>query len=386
MVVGTMGRLTVNHHPMKGCLHRRPPSRWFCHGTLIVLLFAANIRFVPRAMILHDHSMKTATTTTTATSTASLDGTQKEPLSGNRRTDPPEDTFCQTIQDAHEFLEPAPHEPRRNMAHVFVVNSGHLPLLRNALVSIRSLPTAWKSIVLAMDDKLCPSLYEQSSSLPELKQPLCIDYAPRLIHQLKRDEPLYYQLYLDPVGRKPHQRVTLDRTARWGTVRHRILMNSKLYGLRDILQCGLDAFLTDADLVFLKDPRPYFRVGEDIMAQPDLNPSQYQMDINSGFMYWRHTPQNLILSQALIREPLSLVAIDQTRVNDLLFARGINVTLLPSHQFPSGAILYRKDNVTNNVIPLSNETVAAHANWNTYLDQKKDILAQHGLWLIPTEG
>jgi Nucleotide-diphospho-sugar transferase len=139
---------------------------------------------------------------------------------------------------------------------------------------------------------------------------------------------------------------------------------------------------------FPKDPRPYFFgvVGdnkkEDIVAQQDLNPTKYKLDINSGFMFWRHTPLNLHLAQALIKEPLDWLSIDQTRVNDLFFDRGIHVTLLSLNQFPNGNIMYRKEDDTGILMPLSNDTVVAHANWNKHLDEKIDILKKHGLWFL----
>jgi hypothetical protein len=335
-------------------------GRSLCCGAIIVLFCAANIRYLPTGSL----NIYLRTGDESVLNSGSLS-------SHDNRADTEESRFCQRIHEAQEIFEPA-NEPTRKMAHVFVVNSGHLPLLRNALVSIQSLPIPWKSIVFALDGKLCPSLHEQS---PELK-PLCIEYAPRLLEQMEQDEPVFYHSNLNTTA----QVALLNETAYWGSVMHAVLINLKLYGLRDILNCGLATFLTDADIVFLKDPRPYF-VGEDILAQKDHNPVNFKLDMNSGFMFWRNTPQNLNLSQALIKEPTEWWHIDQSRVNDLIFARGINMTLLSISQFPNGAVMYAKDS-SGNQMPLSNETVAAHANWNARLDQKKEILATHGLWLI----
>jgi len=90
----------------------------------------------------------------------------------------------------------------------------------------------------------------------------------------------------------------------WGSVEHKFLINSKLYALWDILSCGADAFITDTDMAFRKDPRPYFAfpgARGDIVAQNDTNPTNYELDINSGFMYWKATADNLELIDDIIK-------------------------------------------------------------------------------------
>jgi hypothetical protein len=333
-------------------------GRWSWIGlgtcTVIIMFCRANLGHFKSAnlsslMLLNESAMRVVSSITNINST-------RTPLS----------SFCQQVYQAQEFLEPV-NEPRRKMAHVFVANSGHLPLLRNSLVSIQQLPTPWTSLVFAVDAKLCPDLHQQS---PTLKVE-CIDYSQRLLQQMERDEPVFYNAYLN----KSAKELTLNETATWNSEMHKVLINSKLYGLRDILHCGLDVFLTDVDIVFLKDPRPYF-AGEDIIAQNDNNIQNYKLNMNSGFMYWRQTARNLNLSHALVKDTVWW-QIDQVRVNELLWARGINVTILNTTQFPNGAILYGlKDN------PLSTDTVAVHANWNDHFDQKKEILTKHQLWLI----
>ena len=88
-----------------------------------------------------------------------------------------------------------------------------------------------------------------------------------------------------------------------GSKKHKFLINSKLYALLDILECGADAFITDTDIGFRKDPRPYFDVAGsrgDIIAQNDTNLENYELDINSGFMYWKRTPDNLDLIKDIL--------------------------------------------------------------------------------------
>lgn len=111
---------------------------------------------------------------------------------------------------------------------------------------------------------------------------------------------VYYQfIYLANTTAEEHSNSTrfsdIDNTFfGWGSVEHKFLINSKLYALRDILDCGADAFITDTDIGFRQDPRPSFAIHGpegDIIAQNDTN-NAYQLRLNSGFMYWKNTKQN----------------------------------------------------------------------------------------------
>jgi Nucleotide-diphospho-sugar transferase len=283
--------------------------------------------------------------------------------------------FCELIHEAQVFLE-QPNEPRRKMVHIFVVNYGHLPLLLNALTFIQLLPTRWKSVVLAIDDQLCPSLREKKIS----RNCLCIDYSPRFLEQMQQDEPQYYNEHVNKSGHE----VILDKAEFWGTNMYTVYVNAKLYALRDVLHCGLDVFLTDVDIAFLKDPRPHF-VGEDIIAQQNdqTEKPMGQEEINSGFMYWRRTPSNLNFSQTLVKQPPKKKRNpdDQARVNALVREKSIHVTFLPLRKFPNGASMQQHD-ASGNLIPLSTETVIVHANWVIHIDMKKELLSKHGLWLV----
>jgi Nucleotide-diphospho-sugar transferase len=323
-------------------------GQWICSGTILFVLCSANLRYLKGVNLLtiEDSAMGMADIVTNTSSTRTVTS-----------------TFCQIIHQAQDFFEPV-NEPKRRMVHAFVANSGHMPLLRNSLVSIQRLPTPWKSLVFALDAELCPDLHHQS---PELKV-ACIDYSPLLLKQMERDEPDSYKEYIE----KSAIEKSLNESAMWGSAMHKVMINAKLYGLRDVLQCGIDTFLTDADIVFLKDPRPFF-VGEDIIAQNDTNPDHNQLNMNSGFMYWRNTQQNLNLSQALVKD-MVWWHMDQARVNTLLFTRMINVTLLHTTQFPNGAVLPG--------LKTLDDTVAVHANWNSHFDEKKEMLLNHSLWLI----
>jgi hypothetical protein len=70
-------------------------------------------------------------------------------------------------------------------------------------------------------------------------------------------------------------------SASWASVSHKVAVNAMLSASRDVLNCDLDTFITDVDVVFMTDPWPYFIIGKknlrDIVAQCDANSIQYKM-------------------------------------------------------------------------------------------------------------
>jgi hypothetical protein len=206
----------------------------------------------------------------------------------------------------------------RTMIHAFVSNSGHFPFLHNVLLTmIHNIELPWTPLILSLGEGVCPML----ANVTELQgHYICVPYLERLLDQLQKYEPesvkqitTESELITAPkndsdVGSDHHRHHTrfgnVDKTFfGWGSVEHKFLINSKLYALLDILECGADAFITDTDIGFRKDPRPYFDVAGssgDIVAQNDTNPGNYELSINSGFMYWKRTTQNLDLIKDIL--------------------------------------------------------------------------------------
>jgi len=230
-------------------------------------------------------------------------------------------------------------------------------------------------------------------SIPELRdRAVCIPYLERHFYQLQRDEPEsieQIQPFLASRRNATSSGGPSDNSTRfnsidgtfygWGSVEHKFLINTKLYALRDILECGADAFITDTDIGFLRDPRPYFEIEGprgDVVAQNDTN-DNYSLSLNSGFMYWRRTPGNLDLIQDIITVP-PFWHVDQARVNARMHNRSTPHTLLDVHRFPNGAqASYHFDELT--------DAVVLHANWNSKREEKEEMLRKMGLWLLPNE-
>lgn len=220
--------------------------------------------------------------------------------------------FCNSLEEALAIGS----TKGRTMIHAFVSNSGHFPFLHNVLLSMIRNNLSWKPLVLSIGTGVCSML----ANVTELHgHYVCVPYLERLFHQLQRDEPesveqIDSKLLLIPSQQHENGTKSNNHSARfqeidnmfqeWGSVEHKFLINSKLYALRDILSCGADAFITDTDIAFRKDPRPYFAIAGakgDIVAQNDTNAENYQLSINSGFMYWKATTDNVDLIDDIIK-------------------------------------------------------------------------------------
>ncbi|KAL7525133.1 hypothetical protein ACHAXR_002897 [Thalassiosira sp. AJA248-18] len=293
--------------------------------------------------------------------------------------------FCNSLMGA---LAQGPNN--RTMMHAFVSNSGHFPFLHNVLLSMLRNGMPWKPLILSIGAGVCPML----ANITELHgRYLCIPYLDRLLDQLQWDEPesieqIHSHLiqqqqqsnttttYVD--NNNDEQFHTIDNSFYgWGSVEHKFLINAKLYALRDILECGADAFITDTDIGFRQDPRPYFAsiTGPegDIVAQNDTNDS-YQLSLNSGFMYWKRTSQNLDLINDIITVP-PFWHVDQARVNARMHNRSTPHTLLDAFNFPNG-------NMLNNFFHRLDDIVVFHANFNDKQYQKEEMLSKAGLWFL----
>jgi Nucleotide-diphospho-sugar transferase len=315
------------------------------------------------------------------------------------------------------------HPRRRKMVHAFVSNSGHIAFLQNVLLSMKENNIPWTPVVFAMDEGVCESLaasndrmnripnsfHDQQQHHQQQQQQqvaVCILYLDRHLQQLARDEPESIEQIEDEMKKrttpwpiqksKRKETVTYSRTTTtnytnntryetmigknffgWGSVEHKFLINVKMYVLRDILNCNVDAFVTDTDMAFRDDPRPYFEIDGpkgDVVAQNDTN-DYYKLSLNSGLMYWRNTPTNRKLADDMITT-LPFWWNDQSRVNWLLHNRSTPHTLLNADEFPNGHMM------NNYWDKIQDKVVIAHANWNSKYSEKQERLAKAGLWFL----
>eukprot|EP00546_Thalassionema_frauenfeldii_P015846 CAMPEP_0178915602 /NCGR_PEP_ID=MMETSP0786-20121207/12114_1 /TAXON_ID=186022 /ORGANISM="Thalassionema frauenfeldii, Strain CCMP 1798" /LENGTH=272 /DNA_ID=CAMNT_0020588723 /DNA_START=316 /DNA_END=1131 /DNA_ORIENTATION=+ len=272
------------------------------------------------------------------------------------------------------------------MVHAFVTNSGHIQLLENALLSMQRSGSNWTSVVFSLSNQteLCEKLIFFQKRYNFKNHVVCVPYLERLFQQLQRDEPesvKQIQPYLPTTNSSPTHHNDSFRLVDtgfhlWGSIEHKFMINAKLYALRDILDCHADAFITDVDIAFAQDPRPYFDLKSvDVIAQNDTSIS-YELSINSGFMYWKHTDANRKLIQDVITIP-PFWWIDQSRVNTVLHNQSTPHVLLDANLFPNGYMI--RTFIENNQTSAQNNVIVAHANWNVGSAEKRSMLESLGL-------
>ena len=297
-----------------------------------------------------------------------------------------------THQSFCEALPVSSGPQGRKFVHAFVSNTGHFPFLHNVLLSMANASLSWRPVVFAMGIRVCHLLRDLAE--PKLKDyAVCHPYLGRLLHQLRRDEPESFEQIQPFLAKSNTTSVnkTIEETiARfdeidstfygWGSTEHKFLINSKLYALRDILECGFDAFITDTDIGFISNPLPYFDIDGPkghVIAQT-APASGYSMNINSGFMYWRSTNDTIDLIWDIITVP-PFWHIDQSRVNAMIKNRSTPYSLLDSYKFPQGnRIMGRYEKGVDTLA----DTVVAHANWNDKFGEKEALLRKMGLWFL----
>jgi hypothetical protein len=159
-----------------------------------------------------------------------------------------DDSFCNRVKLAARDDVNGLHA-----VHVMVANRGMAILLTNGLCSKRHYlpagPARDAHLVLAMDNETCP-LLERNGFLGAAS--VCVPYTERMIGQLREWEP-------DSLG-KGQLKSVAELSTMADNLGHakKLLLNAKLYAAHDVLRCGFDAFLTDIDVVLMKDPLPLF--------------------------------------------------------------------------------------------------------------------------------
>ena len=344
-------------------------------------------------------------------------------------TDNDNDAFCALLKSGSRA---GPLSTHRSV-HVVIANNGTLPLLKNMLCSMSRLQL-FSMVVLAMDDYTCPALALVTPA-PDWAV-ICTSYTSRYFSLLNQHEPLAYAQQLD-VGMTEQP---LHHSASWGQTTHKTLINAKLYAALDTLKCGLGAFVTDVDIVFMQDPFPVFRQilsanrSLEMLFQDDTNYLAYQLSLNTGFFYLVPSQGNVNFMKSVITLPV-FWHIDQARINELLslnkYAHPASWHRLDQARFPNGFVLrvMAKNGgvrrapppASNQVVPTyahsSNATksnafdlsssvqghegkenvpiptsspspsdpaavVAAHANWTADLQAKIDLLKEAKVWCL----
>lgn len=234
--------------------------------------------------------------------------------------------------------------------------------------------------------------------------------------------------HFEPLGIPNYTVVALDAEAderlRAGGLRSHLLTTTSLerpgtfasYGQRDfnrltaqkilfvylLLRHGVDVLLTDADTIWVQDPRPALEHASDLQIQVD-NHGAFEVDaavlahpnVNTGFYYARSNERTI----RLFRNVLTLLELyprfnDQNAMNlalkrgrkqiallepgaDVTDAEQLSVRLLDPLRFPNGSVFFRE---SERYAATGAEPIMVHANWIHGRERKIACLEERGWW------
>ena len=150
----------------------------------------------------------------------------------------------------------------------------------------------------------------------------------------------------------------------------------------DALELGFDVLIVDVDIVFLKNPIPFFDCDNcDIQIQSD------GPEINSGFYYVRPTKPAVKLHQSSLElahrsRGLSNQQCINKILNSMRKQKSIKVKVLSDSEFPRGYIFFEKGKRMFSDDPPCDKCVIIHNNWIVGGAAKIYRFKEFGLWMI----
>nr|XP_054751822.1 uncharacterized protein LOC129257510 [Lytechinus pictus] len=182
---------------------------------------------------------------------------------------------------------------------------------------------------------------------------------------------------LNDVSESPGERLQFDSPA------YKQLVNKRPSYILQILSSGHDVLFSDVDIVWLKNPLPFFTNDtNDIWLQEDRHePTVYC----AGFTFYRSTPATI----ALVTEWVQTLALhptypDQRVLNGLLRKKrwqgdAIKKAVMDSRLFPSGHLFFDPEWREANK---DSEQVMVHNNWIVGHDRKVERFKDEGFWYL----
>lgn len=152
---------------------------------------------------------------------------------------------------------------------------------------------------------------------------------------------------------------------------------SKVSLVRVLLEAGCPVLFSDADVVFLRDPRPWFPGEEtaDFAVQSDApaDAAGNAPDTLCSGLYYAHPTRDAIRTLRFTAADLRASRGEQEFLRrQLAVRRTARCLMLPRDLFPNGALWQQ--------LP-PNDPVAVHANWVVGVAEKIALLRRTGLWL-----
>ncbi len=177
----------------------------------------------------------------------------------------------------------------------------------------------------------------------------------------------------------------------WNTDEFNVLMSYRFPVLRVILAEGKNVIASDVDVAWLRDPLPYL---SDVLhhypwaCQVEAK-AEFPPNFCLGFFAVRAAPDiiELIDLHIALLEANDVTPADQVLFREILAHNPRFLTQifpLPESTFPTG-LLYRSVLNDEPAVPVVDRTepFIFHANWCVGLDNKQQLLAHIGAWLLP---
>lgn len=162
------------------------------------------------------------------------------------------------------------------------------------------------------------------------------------------------------------------------------------------LTSGFNVLFQDVDLVWLKDPFPYFFAGnlspQDIIFMDDgaRTPRYTPFFVNSGFYYVKHNPRTLYLFETMMKN--SAGGIGQTHSHQSVLIRhiaeahhlfGLRVYVLDSKLFCSGQTYHENKKLIVKIQQKTYKPYVFHMCWTDNRQNKVVYFKDIGMWYLP---
>mmetsp|Transcript_333 Transcript_333/g.762 ORF Transcript_333/g.762 Transcript_333/m.762 type:complete len:651 (-) Transcript_333:506-2458(-) len=185
---------------------------------------------------------------------------------------------------------------------------------------------------------------------------------------------------------------------RYGDANFKAMMYAKVLCVLYPLILGYDVLFQDVDLVWLKDPLPFFHDESsknfdfDVLFQNDGSDTvRYApYDANSGFYYVRANKRSVYLFTSLLYHSDLIVTWDSHQQvliqllaeHSSLFGLNVKVFDRDTDMFPGGFHYHRKKEFMKSFIKRETESYVFHMSWTENKDNKLLFLRQLGEWYV----
>eukprot|EP01031_Cornospumella_fuschlensis_P037843 gene37843-45971_t len=161
------------------------------------------------------------------------------------------------------------------------------------------------------------------------------------------------------------------------------------------LYSGFDVLFQDVDLVWLKNPFPYFNeIDTDMIFMDDgaRTPRYTPFFVNSGFYYIKHNERTLYMFESMTKAAPS--EIGQTHSHQSVLIRhiseshhlfGLKIHVLDSTTFPSGQAYHENKPLIRKIQAKTFRPYVFHMCWTDNRENKVVYFKDVDLWYLPDE-